>query len=97
MFHRFNRAKIENRKRKIFEQREDNKIEETCDTIIDPVREKSSIESRGWAKGSWKRTIWGINRGEGGGRGSCWKVWNRSSQSQSPPLPPRLYVRIDFN
>lgn len=67
MFHRFNRAKIENRKRTIFEQREDNKIEETCDTIIDPVREKSSIESRGWAKGSWKRTIWGINRG--GGRG----------------------------
>lgn len=92
MFHRFNRAKIENRKRTIFEQREDNKIEETCDTIIDPVREKSSIESRGWAKGSWKRTIWGINRGEGGGGESCWKVWNRSSQSQSPPPS---FIRTD--
>lgn len=94
MFHRFNRAKIENRKRKIFEQREDNKIEETCDTIIDPVREKSSIESRGWAKGSWKRTIWGINRGEGEG-GKVVGKFGIDHLNLNPP--PRLYVRIDFN
>lgn len=88
MFHRFNRAKIENRKRKIFEQREDNKIEETCDTIIDPVREKSSIESRGWAKGSWKRTIWGINRGEGGR-----KVVGKFGIDHLNPLPsPLVYT-----
>lgn len=94
MFHRFNRAKIENRKRTIFEQREDNKIEETCDTIIDPVREKSSIESRGWAKGSWKRTIWGINRG--GGEGKVVGKFGIDHLNLNP-LPRRLYVRIDFN
>lgn len=94
MFHRFNRAKIENRKRTIFEQREDNKIEETCDTIIDPVREKSSIESREWAKGSWKRTIWGINRGEGGG-GKLLESLESIISISIPSLPPPSFIRTD--